>query len=395
MRIGFPVVHRTTNPAALETESRNSVRHGKRRVSEHQPKRNMDRRRTRSEQQRQERLTTGFGLQTPLRSAREGVPQASSSTTCLNNTAVEVASLATSETLPRATGSGKYGDPIVLDSDDDELSHRDVGGSLLTHIRPTCDAPRGNVLDTVGEWGSKRQELPASQHQNQHQDDACAQEPPEFFQSAARTFSSVYDCLLELGYVLPDHLDMEVMRGLAEPTVAPAPSSKVEDTKHPCNARETTAARCPRPDADLPKEKVDNRSPARKAEAAPDARLQSGSAAQLRETCVRPPRHFVSKLPVPKAPSKMNIDIPANGTGRGLSQSQHHARTTREPRGVTRSKLLYWTAEEDQTLIAGMQRNLNASEIRRRCDLRGRSESAIRSRRLVLKRKYPHMFDGD
>ncbi|CAK1368015.1 unnamed protein product [Cercospora beticola] len=326
---------------------------------------------------RKERAKIVSGLQTPPSSPPDEATRASCSTTCQSDIAVDTAAAVT---YTRPKGSGRREDPILLDLEDDISD--DASG----------DEPpvQGLVTRTRSAEHSIKRARVGYQQRPECPDDMCAE-----FQFVVRTFNSIYDDLLEIGYVLPNVLDMDVLRELANgPVTAVAPALEAPYGIEQRGCKPSGSQHRP-PCTSLAKRNLSSKPPVKKAEVARDPPMRPAAKAQSRETCGEPARHRACKPPVRDLTVREDHRLSGDVQGGCSSRLRDEAGVGQRAQGQTRSKLVCWTAEEDHELMLGMHDGLNAPEIRRRHDLGHRSESAIRSRRMMLKRKYSEMFDDD
>ncbi|PPJ59088.1 hypothetical protein CBER1_01646 [Cercospora berteroae] len=361
----------------MQAAAHGFVQHVRRKARERRQQREDAHGRSQSERKGKERAKIVSGLQTPPSSPPDGPPQASSSTTGQSNIAVDTAAAGT---CTRPKGSGRREDPILLDPKD----------KLSDHASGDEPPVQGLVTRTRSAGYSIERARVGYQEHPECRDDMCAE-----FQFVARTFNSIYDDLLEMGYVLPNVLDMDVLRELANgPVTGVAP---VLDAPYGVEQRgcKPSASQHRPPCTSLPKRNLSSKPPVKKAEVACDPSTKPAADTQSREADALLTHNRICRPPVPVPIARENDCPSRNGQGGSPSRPRDEAGASQRAQGQTRSKLVYWTAEEDHELMLGMHDGLNASEMRRRHDLGHRTESAIRSRRMVLKRKYSEMFDHD
>ncbi|GIZ49650.1 hypothetical protein CKM354_001267800 [Cercospora kikuchii] len=363
----------------MHTATHEFVQHVRHKASERRKQCEDVHMRSRLERKGKERAKIVSGLQTPPSSPPDELPRASNSTTGRSDIAVDAAAVGT---CTRPNGSGRREDPILLDPED-ELSDRISGDELPVQDHVTRQRSAECLIEQARE---------ESQEHPECRDNMCAE-----FQFVARTFNFIYDDLLEQGYVLPSVLDMDVLRELANGSVTDIASvlDAPRRVTRSLEARKPNASQHGPPGASLVKCNLDSKPPVTKSEVACHQPERPAEEAQLRKTCGEPTHNRAYKPPVRDPMLGEDRRLSGNGEGSCSSRQRDEASTGQRAQGQTRSKLVYWTAEEDHELMLGMHDGLNASEIRRRHDLGHRSESAIRSRRMVLKRKYSEMFDHD
>ncbi|KAI5358634.1 hypothetical protein Slin14017_G109170 [Septoria linicola] len=224
------------------------------------------------------------------------------------------------------------------------------------------------------------QTLPTRRLEGQDSDDDFAVARSDQEADAAlqmrKTLMAHYDDLLDHGYVLPSVIDFELLREVVasrncglEPSLPPPVQCHVMHCDVPVKTNAQLLAKSP---------------------AAEMARLRPKRRCQ--KLLEAPPiAESGSFIPCQQPEVRRSIDSSSEGIRSPTPQERARA----PGHTGAQRKAERWNEEEDWNLLVGMSNNWSSGAIRRRNDLWHRTESAIRSRRQLLKRKHPDLFDEE
>ena len=191
--------------------------------------------------------------------------------------------------------------------------------------------------------------------------DSCSQEPEPSSTLKFRELLNTYDDLLEEGHILPGLLDVECVRDMLFPTECSSPAVPRSNRGQTSNTNVTTGSQ-----------------------------RQRAESAEQATTCAQRPVPAPS-VTVPASAHKKCGTRPRRIAFVQIYRSEHQ----NEARSTQRTaRKLNWTPEEDSQLLCGLSAKCQAEEIRLQNCLAHRTAAAIRSRKALLRKKNPTMFDA-